>query len=125
MRDRSVLANPVTEVEHVRAVSKGPQDQLGPVDQRLPAGQQQQRIKIALHRQVGCKVRSDPRRMERLVDPDRIESPSFDWLQPREVALSVSDQVSTDGMSGTSLERALESVFQRSGIARAIGREGR
>jgi len=51
-------------------------------------------------------------------DPDRIESPSFDWLEPREVALSVSDQVSTDGTSGTSLERALESVLQRSGIAR-------
>jgi hypothetical protein len=52
-------------------------------------------------------------------DPERIESPNFDWLQPREVALSVSDQVSTDGTSGTSLERALENVFRRSGISRA------
>jgi hypothetical protein len=52
-------------------------------------------------------------------DADRIESPSFDWLSPREVALSVSDQVSSDGTSGTSLKRALEEVFQRSGIGRS------
>lgn len=51
-------------------------------------------------------------------DPDRIESPSFGWLEPREVALVINDQLSPDGASGTSLERALENVFQRSGVRR-------
>jgi hypothetical protein len=49
----------------------------------------------------------------------RIESPRFAWLQPREMDLEISDQVSSDGASGKSLEQALEGAFARSGIRRA------
>jgi len=51
-------------------------------------------------------------------DAARIEAPDFGWLQPREMALTVSERVSADGSSRASLERALESVFERAGIRR-------
>jgi hypothetical protein len=50
---------------------------------------------------------------------ERIESPRFAWLLPRAMDLAISDQVSSDGATGRSLERALETVFARSGIQRA------
>ena len=48
-------------------------------------------------------------------NPERIRVPRLEWLNPREVALVVKDELS-DGSSGASLEQALGSAFARSGV---------
>jgi hypothetical protein len=50
-------------------------------------------------------------------DPARIDTPSLAWLWPRELSLTVRDELSA-GVSGESLKRALDDAFERSGIRR-------
>jgi hypothetical protein len=54
-------------------------------------------------------------------DAERIRMPEFGWLKPREVSLVVKDELSGDGESGRSLERALGFALTRSGVKVADG----
>ena len=74
MGDRSLLADAVAEVEDVRAAGEGVKDALRGVGQRGPAGKDGERIEIALDRQAGGQLAVGPGRIDRLVEPDRIDS---------------------------------------------------
>ena len=52
MGDRGFLVDPVAEVEYVRAVGEGFENPRHPLLERLAAGEQQQRIEVALHHQA-------------------------------------------------------------------------
>ena len=47
----------------MRPVGKGPQDLLGPLDQARSAGEQQQRVEVALHRQPRRQFARGERRL--------------------------------------------------------------
>src|SRR4051812_17100455 len=73
MGDRRMLADAVAQVEDMRPVGKGIEDARGlPVDLR-PAGLDQQRIEIALDRQALGQGLCRPERIDRLVEPQRVD----------------------------------------------------
>ena len=61
------------EVEDVGPGGEGVKDALDRVAQRLAAGDQRERIEIALHGQVGGQLAIGPHRIDRLVEPDGID----------------------------------------------------
>src|SRR5207342_1943479 len=76
MCDRRRLLDPVAQVEDVGPVAERVKDALYGVRQFLPAGDQGQRIEIALYRQSGRQFARRPRRIDRLVEADGIDSRS-------------------------------------------------
>src|SRR5688500_7735674 len=72
--DGCLLADSVPEVENVGAVSKRLENVLRLALQLGSAGEQEQRIEIALHRHPGWKLARGPQRIDCLVEADRIDA---------------------------------------------------
>ena len=73
MGNRRVLLDSVAKVENVRPRGEGGADALDRVAQRLTPGDQRQRVEIALHGKPRRKLGISPHRVDRLVEPDRID----------------------------------------------------
>src|SRR3954451_17392066 len=71
MSDRRVLQDAVPEIEDVRAVSEGVKDALDCGPHRLSAGDQRQRVEIALERKVLRQFLGGPGRIDGFVKAER------------------------------------------------------
>jgi hypothetical protein len=76
MRDRRVGQDAVAEIEHMRALGESGKDPVDRGVERRAAGDQRERIEIALHRQVRGQRGMRPDRIDGLVDADRIDAVS-------------------------------------------------
>src|SRR3954453_2063037 len=72
MIDRRLRHDAVAEVEDVRAAAGGAQDRVDAVPERIAAGDERQRIEVALRREPLRKLRQEQVRLERPVERDRV-----------------------------------------------------
>src|SRR5688500_8796775 len=74
MRDRGFLVDAVAEVEHMRAYGECIEDAPRCRFELGPAGEELERIEVPLHRHSRGQLARGPSRIDRLVDPDRIDA---------------------------------------------------
>ena len=73
MRDRRLRQDAVAEIEDQRALGEVLQDVVDRAVERGAAGEQHQRVEIALHGDAALHVRAHERRLRGPVDADRVD----------------------------------------------------
>lgn len=74
MRNRRVGHDAMAQIEDMGARRKGRKDAVDRSIERRAAGDERERIKIALHREMRWQDGIGPIRIDRLVEPDRIDA---------------------------------------------------
>ena len=78
MIDRRLRHDAVAEIEDVRAAAGGAQDRVDAVPERIAAGDERQRIEVALRREPLRKLGQEQVRLERPVERDRVGKAGLD-----------------------------------------------
>ncbi len=78
MRDRRLRQDAVAEIEDEWAARQRRQDVVDVAVERRAAGEQRQRIEIALHRHARLELLARERAVDRPVEADRVDAGSLD-----------------------------------------------